>query len=83
MGGLFLHVAIFNIRSQWQDHEILILVIRMYYLKLDHILKSLVLKFRSDLFARLRSIAEKRVPAKLKPIVGFKRLGMTDPDLLA
>ena len=29
-----------------------------------------MLKFRPDLFARLRDIAEKQVPAKLKPIVG-------------
>ena len=32
-------------------------------------LKPLVPKFRSDLSVRLRDIAEKQVPAKLKPIV--------------
>ena len=33
-------------------------------------LKPLVPKFRPDLSAHLRDIAEKQVPAKLKPIVG-------------
>ena len=32
-------------------------------------MKPLVPKFRSDLFPRLNDIAEKQVPAKLKPIV--------------
>ena len=32
-------------------------------------LKPLVPKFRSDLSIRLRDIAEKQVPVKLKPIV--------------
>ena len=32
--------------------------------------KPLVPKFRPDLLARLKDITEKRVPAKLKPIVG-------------
>ena len=32
-------------------------------------LKPLAPKFRSDLFARLKCITEKQVPAKLKPIV--------------
>ena len=32
-------------------------------------LKPLVAKFRSDLSVHLRDIAEKQVPAKLKPIV--------------
>ena len=44
-------------------------VIRVYYEKLGHIPKLLVPKFRSDLFARLRDITEKQVPANLKPIV--------------
>ena len=47
-----------------------LLVIRVYYEKLGHILKPLVPKFRPDLVARLRDIAEKQVPANLKPIVG-------------
>ena len=33
-------------------------------------LKPLVSKFRSYISVRLRDIAEKHVPAKLKPIVG-------------
>ena len=36
-------------------------------------LKPLVSKFRFDLSARLRGIAEKQVPAKLKPTVGLLR----------
>ena len=44
-------------------------VIRVYYEKIGHLLKPIVLKFRHDLFARLRDIAEKQIPAKLKPIV--------------
>ena len=44
-------------------------VVRVYNEKLGHILKPLVPKFRPDLSARLKDIAEKRVPAKLKPIV--------------
>ena len=38
--------------------------------KLGHMLKPLVPKFRFDLIFRLRDIAEKQVPVKLKPIVG-------------
>ena len=34
-------------------------------------LKPLVPKFRPDLSARLKDIAENQVPAKLKPIVGI------------
>ena len=45
-------------------------IIRVYYEELVHMLKPLVPKCRPDLFARLRDIAEKRVPAKLKPVVG-------------
>ena len=38
-------------------------------------LKPLVPKFRLDLSARLKGIAEKQVPAKLKPILGeFERM---------
>ena len=51
---------------------------KVYYEKLDHMLKPLVPKFCSDLSVYLRDIAEKQVPAKLKPIVvqnrGVKRL---------
>ena len=69
-GGLLRHVAIFSIRSQRQDPEILFLfIIGVYYDKLGHILKTLVPKFRPCLFARFRYIADKQVHAKLKPIV--------------
>ena len=65
------HVATFSIRSQWQDPDFfLFFVIRVYYEKLGHILKPLVPKFRSDIFARFLDIAEKQVPANLKPIAG-------------
>ena len=37
-------------------------------------LKALVPKFRSDLPVPLRDIAEERVPTKLKPIVGVRRI---------
>ena len=37
--------------------------------KLGHILKPFVHKFRSDLFARFKDVAEEQVPEKLKPIV--------------
>ena len=67
--GLLCHVTFFNIRSQWQDPEILIFVIRIYYEKLGRMLKALVPKFRPDISARLKDIAEKQVPTRLKPIV--------------
>ena len=38
--------------------------------KLSRMLKPVVPKFRSDLSARLKDIAEMQVPMKLKPIVG-------------
>ena len=46
-------------------------VIRVYYDKLCHMLKPLVPKFRNDLCSRLKDVAEKQVPAKLRPIVGI------------
>ena len=46
-------------------------VIRVYYEKIGHMLKPLVPKFRSDLSVRLRNIAEKQIPVKLKPIVAI------------
>ena len=59
-----------NITRQWQDPEILIFfAIRVYYEKLGLILKPPMSKFRSDLSVCLRNIAEKQVPAKLKPII--------------
>ena len=42
-------------------------------------LKPLVPKFRSDLSFRLRDIAEKQIPVKLKPIVGRLYLGKIRP----
>ena len=55
------------ITSQWQDPEILIFVTKVYYENLGHILKTLAPKSRSDLSVRLRDIAQKQVPKKLKP----------------
>ena len=43
----------------------------VYNEKLGHMLKLLVSKFRPHLSARFKDIAEKQVPAKLKPIVGI------------
>ena len=40
------------------------------YEKLRHMLKPVVPWFRPDPSAHLKDIAEKQVPAKLKPIVG-------------
>ena len=47
---------------------------RVYYEKLGRMLKTHMSKFCSDLSVRLRDIAEKQVPAKLKPIVGHTTL---------
>ena len=47
----------------------MVFVIRVYHEKLSHMLKPLVPEFRPDLSARLKYIAEKQVPGKLKPIV--------------
>ena len=64
--------SVLSITSQWQDTEILFFfAIRVYYEKLGHVLKPPLPKFRSDLFVRLRDIAEKQVPANLKPIIGI------------
>ena len=46
-------------------------VIRVYYEKLGHMVKRLVPKFRPIMSSRLTDIAEKHVPTKLKPIVGY------------
>ena len=59
-----------NITSQRQDLEILIFCHKSILQKLGHMLKLLVPKFHFDLSVRLRDIAENRVPAKVKPIVG-------------
>ena len=50
-------------------------MIRVYYEKLGHMLKPLVPNFRYDLSVRLRDVAEKQVPAELKPIVGVRDNG--------
>ena len=47
-------------------------VIWVYNEKIGHMLKLLVHKFRPDLLSRLRDIAEKQVPATLKPIVAMR-----------
>ena len=40
-------------------------------LSIGHMLKPLLPKFRSDLSVCLMNIAEKQVPATLKPIVAY------------
>ena len=47
---------------------------RVYHEKLGHVVKHLAPKFRPDLSARLKDIAEKLVPSKLKPIVGNRQM---------
>ena len=59
----------FNITSQWKDHEILIFVRIVYNEKLGCMLKPLVTKFCFDLWLCLMDISEKQVSAKLKTIV--------------
>ena len=41
-------------------------------------LKPLMPEFRSDLYIRLRDIAEKQVPVKLKPIAGKEQIVRND-----
>ena len=61
--------------NQWQDPKILIFfAIRINYEKLGHMLKPTLSKLSPDLSARLKYIAEKQVPAELKPIVGVTRI---------
>ena len=62
--------SMLNITSQWQGPEILIFsFIRVYHERLGHMLKPLMSKFRPDLSNN--DIAEKQVPAKLKPIIAY------------
>ena len=61
--------SMLNITSQWQDPEILFFVMSILRKKLRHMLKPPMSKFRSYLSVRSMDIAEKQVPAKLKPIV--------------
>ena len=49
--------------------NIFFFVLRVCYEKLGNMLKPLLPKVRSDLCVRLRDIAEKQVPSKLKLIV--------------
>ena len=66
--------SMLKITSRWQDPEILFyfIVLRVGILqKIARMLKPLVLKFRPDLCVRLKYMAEKEVPAKLKPIVPY------------
>ena len=44
---------------------------RVHKEKLGRMVKLLVPKFRADLSARFKDIAEKQVPAKLKPAAGI------------
>ena len=69
--------------SKEKTQKLQVLVIRVYYEKIDHILKPLVPKFRPDLLARLKDTAEKQVPAKLKPIVGGQKLCYEAPTCLS
>ena len=52
--------SMLNITSQWQDPEILIFVIRVYYEKLGRMLKPFVPKFRSGHFNALRALTVAR-----------------------
>ena len=70
-----------NIARQWQDPEILI-VFRVYYEKLGHMLKNPMSKFCSDLSIRLSDIAEKQVPAELKPIEAHHDKRRSGPELV-
>ena len=69
---LYIAGSMLNITSQRHDPEILIFCYKSTLRKIGHMLKPLVPKSRSDLSVRLRDIAEKQVPAKLKPIVGMR-----------
>ena len=53
---------------------LLFFVIRVYCEKLGHMLKLLLHKFRPDPSVRLKDIAEKQFPTKLKPIEGWGAL---------
>ena len=67
--GANAEIRLFALRRQnGQTLIFLFSVIRVYYEKLGHILKPLVSKCCPDLFTRLKDIAEKQVPAELKPI---------------
>ena len=64
-----------NITSQWQD-PVTFIFLSEYITKkkIGCMLKHVVSKFRHDLSIRLKDIAEKQVPAKLKPIISILSL---------
>ena len=61
-----------SIISQWQEPEILIFCYRSVLRKIRSHAETLIPKFCTYLSIRLRDIAEKQVPAKLKPILGVQ-----------
>ena len=61
--------SLLSTTSQCQDPEVLIFCYNSIWQKIDRMLKPLVLKFRPDLSICLKDIAEKQVPARLKPVV--------------
>ena len=58
-----------NVTGQWQDPEIFIFCYTSTLQKIKSHAETPVPKFRSDLSVRVKDIAEKQVPSKLKPIV--------------
>ena len=65
--------SMLNIACHRQYPEIWIFCYESILQKIDHMLKPPEPKFRSDLSSRFRDIAEKQVPAKLKPTVIYSR----------
>ena len=71
-GWLIAHVAFSNMRSQRRYTEIFSFFVLIVNEKiLGRMLKPAVSNFHPDLSAHLTDIAEKRVPAKLKPMVAL------------
>ena len=68
--------SMLNITSQWQDPQILIFfffAIKSILQEIGRTLKPIVPKFCPHLSVRLKDIAEKQVPTKLKPIEESRR----------
>ena len=63
--------SMLNITNRWQDPKISIFCYNSISRKIRSRAETLVSKFRADLSFRLRNIAEKQVPVKLKPIVVY------------
>ena len=62
--------SMLSITSQWQESEILIFCYKRYTTKqIKSHVETTVPKFRPDLSVRLKDIAEKQVPVRLKLIV--------------